>query len=71
MRSKNKIKKGVGLEECLCNYVKKASDLVVCQSTREGGRVSKEFSIIKIIFITKLAKSFFFFCESNHNDFQT
>ena len=28
---------------------------------REGGRVSKVCSIIKIIFVTKLAKRFFFF----------
>ena len=61
LRSKNKIKKGVGREECLCNYVKKASDLAECQSMREGGRVSKAYSIIKIIFVTKLAKSFFCF----------
>ena len=42
-------------------YVKKVSDLVECQSMREGGRVSKVCSMIKIIFVTMLAKSFFIF----------
>ena len=60
LRSKNKIKKGAGQDKkSVC--VKKASDFVECKSMREGGRVSKLCSCIKIIFVTKLAKVFFYF----------
>ena len=57
LRSKNKIKKGVGWEECLCKESFRSCWILM----REGGRVSKVCSIIKIIFVTKLAKSFFVF----------
>ena len=60
LRSKNKIKKGEGWEECLCKESIRSCEVLVNEWMWQS--VKTMFYIIKIIFVSKLAKCFFVFC---------